>query len=688
MYYFFFPASETTEAYIGKTEIPSEKIGACLAAQEYGVSFPETIAGGLSTVACSPRYTGTVNRLCNKGGNWEYPSFRDCLPISLQQLLPLLSRLAELKNESDYRAQEAISNVTESVFEYFRSNPRILSGDIKAIIEILFEMTIALKGHKLIATKQLVEGQIDQIDKILSVDAKEWRDLSKGVKSNNTSDQLLLSLEYLLQTFIISENNTDVTFSKDYLDVTTKTQRNNPLIYPQANNGSFEDTDNEIIFYHSEHEIYRYSIIVYKHIAGKLAVKMFVDNRVDRALRPEPTDKLFNSDIISFSVVPNTKPETLASRPVQITFKIYNTSTPKQICAYLWENNNESYWATHGCETETREDNVTCRCSHLTNFAVLMSPFEPDVTHTSVLQFISAVGIAISLICLVVTITIYVIMWRYIKSDAIILHLNLSVSLFLGYIIFLLGVTRTHNSVTCAVVAVLLHYIFLVVFFVMLAQGLLVLKSVISLSSSSIVKYLFPLMYGVPLIIVIVSVSVTGADGYGNAKMCWLDNSQGLLWAFAAPVCTVLLANFIVLIVVLRTMQTSHALMTKELNIKIKSIIRSVCILSPILGITWAFGVLAISLDQVAFQYLFAISNSLQGLSIFLCQCILQHQVFDGLRAIIRRHRAARLDSTSKLTNTSMQDKVFSDSTLQRTTNSTETETLSKETVTCDEKSL
>jgi len=45
-------------------------------------------------------------------------------------------------------------------------------------------------------------------------------------------------------------------------------------------------------------------------------------------------------------------------------------------------------------------------------------------------------------------------------------------------------------------------------------------------------------------------------------------------------------------------------------------------VLLPLLGISWFFGVLAVNDHYVVFQYIFTISNSLQGLLIFIFHCI------------------------------------------------------------------
>lgn len=40
--------------------------------------------------------------------------------------------------------------------------------------------------------------------------------------------------------------------------------------------------------------------------------------------------------------------------------------------------------------------------------------------------------------------------------------------------------------------------------------------------------------------------------------------------------------------------------------------VRSICILVPVLGVTWLFGLLSVNDDVIAFQYIFSILNSVQ----------------------------------------------------------------------------
>lgn len=59
--------------------------------------------------------------------------------------------------------------------------------------------------------------------------------------------------------------------------------------------------------------------------------------------------------------------------------------------------------------------------------------------------------------------------------------------------------------------------------------------------------------------------------------------------------------------------------------------IRSISTLLPVLGITWLFGFLSVNEHVIAFQYIFAILNSLQGFFIFVSNCLLNKKVKDTI---------------------------------------------------------
>ncbi|XP_052807017.1 adhesion G-protein coupled receptor D1-like [Mya arenaria] len=68
------------------------------------------------------------------------------------------------------------------------------------------------------------------------------------------------------------------------------------------------------------------------------------------------------------------------------------------------------------------------------------------------------------------------------------------------------------------------------------------------------------------------------------------------------------------------------------------------CVLLPVFGSTWLFGVFAVIRETVVFQYLFVIFNNLQGALIFIVQCILDRKVQDAFKTRRTRWLSSKVE--------------------------------------------
>lgn len=59
----------------------------------------------------------------------------------------------------------------------------------------------------------------------------------------------------------------------------------------------------------------------------------------------------------------------------------------------------------------------------------------------------------------------------------------------------------------------------------------------------------------------------------------------------------------------------------------IKSAVRAAIVTMPLLGVTWMFGLMTFHKDVTFIKYIFAISNSFQGVFIFVFHCLFDGQV-------------------------------------------------------------
>lgn len=94
-----------------------------------------------------------------------------------------------------------------------------------------------------------------------------------------------------------------------------------------------------------------------------------------------------------------------------------------------------------------------------------------------------------------------------------------------------------------------------------------------------------------------------------------------------APILLIILINFVIFILAIRTLNKTGAMVSAEKKSTSYHRVRTATAILILLGLTWAFGALAVSRAQLVFDYLFSIFNSLQGFFIFYFHCIRHQEV-------------------------------------------------------------
>ncbi|MXQ93949.1 hypothetical protein E5288_WYG018514 [Bos mutus] len=266
-------------------------------------------------------------------------------------------------------------------------------------------------------------------------------------------------------------------------------------------------------------------------------------------------------------------------------------------CAFLDFSSGEGIWSNQGCAlTEGNLSYSICRCTHLTNFAILMQvvPLELTRGHQVALSSISYIGCSLSVLCLAITLVTFAVLSSVstIRNQRYHIHANLSCAVLVAQVLLLISFRFEPGTDT--------------------EDG----------AGEAVTKDCFPLL------ICIISI-VFAMDSYGTSKNCWLSLGNGAIWAFVAPALFIIVVNIGILIAVTRVISQISAK-----NYKIhgdpsafKLTAKAVAVLLPILGTSWVFGVLAVNNQAMVFQYMFAILNSLQGFFIFLFHCLLNSEV-------------------------------------------------------------
>lgn len=309
-------------------------------------------------------------------------------------------------------------------------------------------------------------------------------------------------------------------------------------------------------------------------------------------------------------------------------------------------------WDSKGCEvTGFVNGTVTCNCNHLTSFSILMSPFRLRIP---ALDYITFIGVGISMASLVICLIIEGVIWNKISRNntSYLRHVsivNIAVSLLIANIWFIVGAaissTEETNLSACMAATFFIHFFYLALFFWMLASALLLLYRTVSvfddgLSKQSMLAIGFCLGYGAPLIIAVITIAVTApSEGYIRATgVCWLnwEKSKALL-AFVIPALLIVVINLVILVVVLykilRRRTVGDAANADDRHV-LAVIARALAVLTPFFGLTWGLGVgTMVSPFNEGIHIAFAFFNSLQVL-IFnakLCDCITTDSYFKQL---------------------------------------------------------
>ncbi|XP_058604243.1 adhesion G-protein coupled receptor G1-like [Onychostoma macrolepis] len=127
-----------------------------------------------------------------------------------------------------------------------------------------------------------------------------------------------------------------------------------------------------------------------------------------------------------------------------------------------WDGKVELNWTTSGCETERINNTIKCSCSHLTFFAVLMSPPDANVTAQDLesLTYITYIGCGISMFFLAIALFMHFLLRKAKSNQATKILMNMFVALFLLNVSFLSNesVANTEDNAACVFIALLLHY--------------------------------------------------------------------------------------------------------------------------------------------------------------------------------------------------------------------------------------
>lgn len=267
---------------------------------------------------------------------------------------------------------------------------------------------------------------------------------------------------------------------------------------------------------------------------------------------------------------------------------------------------------------------------------MLMSPSVPSSV-VPVVKWITYIGLGISIASLILCLIIESLFWKQTKRSQTsytrnICLVNIALSLLIADVWFIVAATMGTSvspSGVCVAAVFFTHFFYLAVFFWMLALGILLAYRIIlvfhHMAVTTMVAIGFCLGYGCPLLISIITLAVTQpSNSYRRNDVCWLnwsDKSKPLL-AFVVPALAIVAVNLVVVLLVLRTLWRPAVGERVNQDDKATAIRmgRSLLVLTPLLGLTWGFGIgTMVDSQEPAWHVLFALLNAFQVRTINIC---------------------------------------------------------------------
>ncbi|XP_061098147.1 adhesion G-protein coupled receptor F1-like [Conger conger] len=557
------------------------------------------------SIGCTMAINGSQTYRC-ENATWIFVS-SNCLLPEIKEL-EIESKSLDLENIVVFVSR--VRNVTET----FEADVVISTANILTVVDILTAVLDVINGTEVNDT--VIVDFLSTVNVLVGNNTEgTWGLLNEDDDTNNTSSQLLASVEGIVQAI----ENTTINLTRSNIELNKEVFSGNFIM-------TFSSTDNINVFESMPRFQTAITTVLFRTLHFVLPARSLTS----------PNNTINGAVILAYtnSTVTN----------VTLTFNIRNTTLANPQCVF-W-NFSETAWDSSGCEVETDgNETITCFCNHLTSFSILMSPSIPEAIRL-VLDFITYIGVGISLGSLVLCLIIEGIVWTVVTRNDIsymrhVTIVNIAVSLLIANIWFIIGAAISDIDEEtpvgpCSAATFFIHFFYLALFFWMLISGLLLFYHMVMvfahMSKRTMMAISFSVGYGAPLIIAVVTVAVTAPqNGYFRQNdACWLNWFQTkALLAFVIPALAIVVINFLILIVVLyKLLRRGVGENQSDERNALVVIARCVALLTPFFGLTWGFGIgVMLAPESIGLHVVFAVLNSLQGFFVLVFGTLLDSRI-------------------------------------------------------------
>ncbi|KAK7479931.1 hypothetical protein BaRGS_00028839, partial [Batillaria attramentaria] len=554
---------------------------------------------------CPHGASGNASRRCTEKSSWLEADLSNCTSESFTKLQLHLTAFQEGRIDPFYAdgTIELLKNATNTTSPLY-------GGDIVMTLEfakVLLEYEINQNRSLSLISQQhrdFIPQLVIALSNVTSLEnAAFWPQINKEHQGAATLIRILE--EYLIKIAKIMplaksspfEAFSDgIVLGADWMTMYNVSGRPVPKYDNNVNKASANDYARirlpASIFPGSQSAKSYFGYAIY-HTMGKL-VEMNTDDSVRKTGRPLTV----NGPMFTF-VVTSQGGQVSGSLPdnayvyVQLKLASPENRTNLQCATYAVDANGYGVWSAAGCSIadedcqvtsdsdECQEVYITCRCSHLSTFAVIVDLEDGTALRAAIVS---------------VSVMVYVL-----------------VGVSLALLLF------------CRLMAIFLHYFYMAAFAWLYVEVLhiyrmLTEKHTINYGS---MKFYYLLGYVIPGIIVGLAVGLY-TDGYGNDSFCWLETSELFIWSFAGPIVVVVLINIITFMLAVKASCREKVHVADISSVRLG--LMGAILLLLLLSVTWVLGLLTVNFDLPALGYVHAVFLLLQGVCLFFVYILISRK--------------------------------------------------------------
>ncbi|XP_039671753.1 adhesion G protein-coupled receptor L2-like isoform X7 [Perca fluviatilis] len=617
-------------------ELPPTPRRFCETTRRRAIDWPQTHTGSTVERPCPKGTRGIASFLCTVTGTWcsKGPDLSNCTSHWVTQVAQKI------------RSGENAANLANELARHTQGP--VFAGDVSSSVRLMEQLVDILDAQlqelrpseKDSAGRSFNKAIVDTVDNLLRPEAlKSWKDMN-STEQTHAATMLLDTLEE--GAFVLAENLIEPAIVKvpaenimlDVYVLSTDGQVQD-FRFPQTNKGAASlQLSSNTVKVNSKNGVAKLVFVLYKNLGQFLSTEnATLRGMVD--LNKRNLSLTVNSHILSASITKESS-RVFVADPVIFTLEHLDKEHYYNPNCSFWNYSERSmmgYWSTQGCKLlETNKSHTTCSCSHLTNFAILMAHrgnVGEGSVHDLLLTVITRMGIAVSLVCLAIGLFTFC-FFRGLQSDRNTIHKNLCLNLFIGELVYLVGINMTEPKLVCSIIAGVLHFCFLAAFAWMCLEGVQLYLMLVEVFESEFSrrKYYYVSGYLIPAVVVGISAAIDYRS-YGTQRACWLRVDNHFIWSFIGPVTFIIVVNVIFLVVTMFKM-VKHSTSMKPDSSRlggIRSWVLGAFALLCLMGLTWSFGLFFLNESSIVMAYLFTIFNTLQGMFIFIFHCLLQKKV-------------------------------------------------------------